>query len=434
MMQKTTIARLTLLLLLLMTGVSKAQEAKPQQASSEAAAPKEEFKPSVRYGAFIQAQAQVAQEATSAVQDDAGYTQHWGHQLQLRRARITADGALTKELSFFAETDITGRLGNVSATGAKTSQVPSQQVNVGTTKTNAVSVALLDAFATYKFSNELSVIGGLQNVAVWRYGGLQSGAKLMLIDAPSTSAAPFDGAFTTFGARDIGVTLRGFVLDEKLEYRAGVYEGQSFANNYSPVRTTVRLNYNFFDVEKGYLYQGTALGKGKYLSVGGGVDNQAGYFGYAVDFFFDQPVLDGASLTVSGAFGRYHGTGNMLTFFPTQQMVFAEAGLLLKDYNLQPVVKFEWNKLDANATYWTAKNGAVVGTDGLVKYYNDQGSNMIIGAGLNYWLTGNYSSSLKLLWEGTIRNRPTLNSTTADPKTEKQFINTVTLQWTWFII
>ncbi|NTV46974.1 MAG: hypothetical protein HGB11_10755 [Chlorobiales bacterium] len=448
---RKTIALLTFLSLLFFSRLTNAQEVKPQQptAPPQEVTPKEEFKPSVRFGTFIQAQAQLQQEQITAVQDDAGRTQHWGHQFQLRRARIYADGALAKDLTFFTQLEITGRLGSVNGgTGVKNTMVPSQQTNLGTSKTNAISFGLLDAYVVYKVMPELNVIGGLQNVAVWRYGGLQSGTRLMMVDAPSTSASPFDAAFTTFGARDLGVTLRGFVLDEKLEYRAGIYEGQSFTNNYSPVRTTVRLNYNFMDAEKGFLYQGTALGKGQFLSVGGGVDNQSGYFGFAVDFYIDQPVMDGASLTVSGAFGRYHGTGDMAGYFPTQQMLFAEAGLFFKDYNLQPVVKFEWNKFDANGSYYKAIGNAPFNAPyAAYTYTNDAGfandlkSNMIIGAGINYWITGSYNSSLKLLWEGNMINRADLatqksieaKTVNTDPKKEKQFLSTVTLQWTWFI-
>lgn len=447
MNQKKLIAVSSFLALLFFSSGANAQNATgaglpKENRDSLAAKPKEEFKPSIKIGALVRAQAQLNQEATSAADDKNGYNRHWQNQLQLRSARVILNGELSKDLSFSLENELTGRLGNIASsksgsatvTQGKTTEVASQVANSSTD----VRFSILTAYATYKVIPELSIVGGLQNVGVWRFGLLQSSSKLLLPDAPSTSSGTFDNAFYTFGGRDIGVSLRGFVLDDKLEYRIGAFRGRTFSVNASPLRTTLRLNYNFLDVERGFTYQNTALGKGQYLSIGGGLDAQNGYFGYAVDFYYDQTIFDGAALTVSGAFGHFSGARDFekiypagqtsgKTAFPTQHMLYLEAGLFLKESKFQPVVKFEWNKYEANRT----QLGIVsTSSDDVLNATNKTNSNVVIGAGINYWITGNYNSSVKLLWEGTIKNRLKLNSTT---ETETQLVNGFTLQWQWFL-
>ena len=107
----------------------------------------------------------------------------------------------------------------------------------------------------------------------------------------------------TSGGRDIGLQLKGYLLEDHLEYRVGVFsgarqpvnaaEGNPIAHNF--FRVSGYLQYDIFDTEKGYTYAGQMFGKKKVLGVGAGIDTQKN----------DAPQSD-AYLAFSGAvFGAW---------------------------------------------------------------------------------------------------------------------------------
>ncbi|NTV46558.1 MAG: hypothetical protein HGB11_08590, partial [Chlorobiales bacterium] len=81
---------LTFLILISFSSLTKAQEVKPQlqTAPAKEIAAKEESKPSVKFGALLQVQAQAFQEAITAARQDTA-SRHWGHQVQFRRLKTT---------------------------------------------------------------------------------------------------------------------------------------------------------------------------------------------------------------------------------------------------------------------------------------------------------------------------------------------------------
>ena len=353
---------------------------------------------SLKVGILAQVQGQAIEEQTTAKQDTTtGFVRHWQRQMFVRRIRVLIGGDIAKNTSIFAESDATN-IGKVEANGAKPTKV---------------SMYIQDAYIQHTFATELSVIAGLQLVGTTR-NSLQSAGSLMALDYGAyqfLTSTPFDNT----AGRDLGVNFRGFLLNERLEYRAGLFSGKNL-NLYSPLRTVVRLNYMFEDREKGFFYSGTTLSKGKLLSVGAGLDMQGSYSGYSVDAIADLPLTQSGSLTASGSWSMLDGGGSETdsTFFtgaiPRQNIFFVEVGYFFKDYGLQPYLKYE---SDAVCATIPSQVGATPAT---LDLQNRLRSKSRFGIGLNYYLSG-HNASLKVVYEFSSRYRSALDPTIAESKT-----------------
>jgi len=354
------------------------------------AGPAESF-PSIKVGALVQMQGFGAQEQTTAAQDaDPAYRAHWQRQLYIRRVRFLAGGNISQSTSFFFESDAPN-LGKTSTGGVKSI---------------TVNMYVQDAYIQHMFAPQLGLVAGLQLVGITR-NGLQSAASLMPVNYGTYQFLPSTPLDNTVG-RDVGFAARGFLLDERLEYRLGMYSGKNL-NLSSPPRYALRLNYNFLDREKGFFYTGTTLGKSQLLAVGGGVDLQGTYSGYALDCFVDIPLFEPGSITASASYCHLDGGGSATdsTFFtgqiPKQNVLFAEAGYYLKDLGLQPCVKYEAELV--RATVWK-QVGAT--SDASLDLQNHLRSGSRYGAGAGYYLNG-HGMSFKFLFEHVIRNRITVD-------------------------
>ncbi|HTY35523.1 MAG TPA: hypothetical protein VMH23_00325 [Bacteroidota bacterium] len=365
---------------------------------------------SLKVGVLAQMQGQVLQEQTSAVQDTTrAYTQHWQRQLFVRRLRALFGGELSKSTSFFVESDATN-IGKVDAAGSKPTKV---------------SMYIQDAYIQHTFMPELSMIAGLQLVGISR-NSLQSAASLMALDYGAyqfLTSTPLDNT----AGRDLGLNLRGFLFDERLEYRAGVFSGKN-VNLYTPMRTVVRLNYMLEDREKGFFYSGTTLGKGKVLSFGGGVDLQSSFRSYSFDAFADLPVVKSGSLTASASWTYLDGGGSEQdsTFFtgaiPRQSILFFEAGYFLRDLGIQPYLKFETDMVNADVLR------QVNATPATLDFQNKVRSKERFGLGLNYFLNG-HGASVKVLYEFATRWRSSLTPGLAESVTTGE----ATIQFQYFV-
>ncbi|MFH1194383.1 MAG: hypothetical protein V1720_01645 [bacterium] len=345
----------------------------------------------IKTGILLQAHAQAIQEGSTVTQDaDPNYTQHWQRQLFVRRIRVILGGDIAKNTSFFFETDAPN-IGKLTGQGVKDTKF---------------TMYIQDAYIQHSFMPELSVIAGLQLVGISR-NGLQSAASLMGLDYGSyqfLTSGPLDNS----AGRDFGVNLRGFLFDERLEYRAGMFSGKS-TNPYSPFRVASRFNYSFFDKEKGIFYPGTTLGKGQIVSVGAGFDMQRSYSAFSFDGFADLPLGSPGSVTFSSSFTLLDGGGSdtdstMFTgSIPKQSIFFGELGYFFKDLNLQPYVKYEVK--DVNATV-LKQVGATTAT---LEYVNQLKSSQRFGVGLNYFITG-HNANVKILYEILMGNRASLTA------------------------
>lgn len=366
--------------------------------------------PTVKVGLLGQFHAMATQDLSSAAQDqNPAYTQHWQRQLYLRRMRVLVGGTLSAQTSFFFESEALN-IGKVAANGAKT---------------NSVAMYVQDAQVQHVFVPEFAVVAGLQLVGIAR-NGLQSAASLMALNYGSYQFVP-NGPLDNSIGRDLGVNFRGFFADERLEYRAGFFSGRNF-NLFSPLRGTVRLQYNFFEREKGFYYGGTYLGAAKYVSVGAGLDMQGSYKAFAFDAFAELPVSDNHWITISGSVSFLNGGGSESdsTYFtgaiPRQTIMFLEAGLLFKSMNVQPYVKYE--KQSVNATVLRQ----VGATSATLDLQNALRSNDRFGFGVNYFVTA-HQATVKLLYELVGRNRMTLDGTTYEHATTGE----CTLQLQFFL-
>lgn len=364
---------------------------------------------SIKAGFLSQVQAQAVQEQSSVTQNsDPNYNAHWQRQLFVRRLRVILGGDIAKNTTFFFESDAPN-LGKVNAAGVKDAKI---------------SMYVQDAYVQHTFMPELSVIAGLQLVGISR-NGLQSAASLMGLDYGSyqfTTSGPLDNS----AGRDFGINFRGFLFDERLEYRTGLFSGKN-TNLYSPFRFTSRLYYNFKDKEKGFFYTGTTLGKGEILSVGGGIDIQGSYSAYSFDAMSDFSTGNLGSLTVSASLSFLNGGGSdkdstvFTGMIPKQTILFTELGYFFKEANLQPYLKYEFQNVNATILK------QVGATQSTLDLKNNLRSSQRFGIGINYYLSS-HNANIKLLYEVVLRNRVSLNPM----ETEPAYNGMLTLQLQYF--
>jgi hypothetical protein len=299
--------------------------------------------------------------------------------------RILVGGDIAKNTSFFVESDAPN-IGKVDPNGTKASKV---------------QLYVQDAQVQHVVVPEFGMIAGLQLVGITR-NGLQSAATLMALDYGAYqfgTSMPLDNNV----GRDLGLNLRGFLADERLEYRIGVFSGRNL-NMYSPLRATMRFNYDFKDREKGFFYAGTTLGKAEIVSIGGGVDMQGSFHAFALDGFGDMNTGSLGSLTLSAGFSVLDGGGSNddSTFFtgmiPKQNVAFLEAGYFFKDWNIQPYLKFESQTIGATLPK------QVGATSTSLELQNAIRSSSRFGIGANYYF-GGHNANVKLLYEWLTRNR-----------------------------
>ncbi len=339
--------------------------------------------PNIKIGVLSQVHALNYESVTSNPETGVGgYTRTWERQLYLRRMRVLVGGNITDRTSFFFETDAPN-IGYVNAAGEKNMRI---------------TMYVQDAQIQHNFSETIGFIAGLQLVGITR-NGLQSAASLMALNYGAYQFFA-SGPLGNLAGRDIGITMRGFLFDRRLEYRAGVFGGKN-NDRTSPYRFTTRFNYSFLDREPGFFYTGTTLGNGKVLSVGGGVDTQNNYYALSVDSFFDYPVFPFGSITASIAYtfincsAAREGQNDFSMHLPRQNIYFAETGIFISSINLQPYFKYEFKDVCEEDNNYIIANKLRSGSR--------------IGFGLNYHIAAHHMN-VKLLYERVAGNYPVIDS------------------------
>jgi hypothetical protein len=265
---------------------------------------------SFRLGALFQPQADWTQDATG------GYEQN----LFLRRARVLLGGQLSRNVTFFLESD-NANLGKV-VTGTK-------EISTGFT--------LQDAFVEWKVADELVLGAGLMFVPLCR-NCYESAGTLLPIDYGASSfleSAPTQSAV----GRDTGFQARGYLAHNRLEYRVGAFQGARDRVSRNSLRSAGHVQYAFLDTESGFFTTGSYLGKQKVLTIGGGYDVQSDYKAFAADAFFDRPV--GAAGAVTLQADLIHYDGGRTFDLPRQNDLLVEAGYLFTKARVMPWVKLE---------------------------------------------------------------------------------------------
>ncbi len=338
------------------------------------------FKPSVQVGSIVHMFGSAEQigfgpggSPTSSESDT------WAKGFSLYRARVLVGGQLSKNGTFFLETDLPSPVGIQ---------------NGDSTKNVKVAPIILDAQYEHMWAKDQMVVVGKQLVSHNR-NGLQGAAGLMANDFTYFQYpynlfenSPLQGNF----GRDLGVNLRGFLASEKLEYRFGVFTGRNL-NADSPLRIVGRAAYNFLDKEKDYYYAGTKLGSGKTVALAAGFDVQGTYSNFGADLYVDLPVGENGAITLNAAFSAMSGgtdTAASLSFatlIPRQTTQFLELGYYIKSLKLQPWIRYERQAVNADGAIQTG--GIETGI------FNDLSSTTVFGGGLNYWFAG-YNTNLRL--------------------------------------
>jgi hypothetical protein len=279
-------------------------------------------------GALVQAQYRIEQDAAGSGHDPS-------NDFLLRRARIIISGQFNDNIGFLVDTDVS------YATGPGTTpNVPAAGVGGASPTATGVynAIYLLDAVATYKVSKELLLDAGLMLIPSMNHNGLTSGAKYASVNNFTQYFSPASQRAT----RDVGVELRGLLLDDRLYYRLGVFNGvqsratipavvgppavaaQNGINPGDAPRFAGTLRFNLAGKEDGYAFCQVCFAKSAIISIGVGADYQTNAFrGTAftgpgvshttgmgswttgnADIFADIPFSEDTELSVDIAFAK----------------------------------------------------------------------------------------------------------------------------------
>jgi len=348
----------------------------------------------------------------------------WNTQAFMRRIRLITSGDITKQLHFFVQLD-SPNFGRPTATDPT-------GLTGGTGVTNG-RILLQDAQLIYEPVPGIFIEMGLLLLPL-SHNQVQSTTSFVTLDlhantirfpgatAGVSGTAPVNNATT--GLREPGIQVRGWILEKKLGFRLGVFNGvRGTSGAYDPnTATSIQgvnpagdpqiggyLHYNFLDSEeRGWLYQGVYFNNKPILSVGvgGGFQEKAirginptlgpqDWRAFAADIYMALPLFPDHELIAQVAYYNYDfGTGN-----PNNgNGGFAEVGYRFEQF--QPFVSYE--------AFWGSET-------------NKSADARIWWVGVNWWFRR--INSIKLEFEAT--RTGTLVSTNTS-------IHSVTLQWQLF--
>lgn len=225
------------------------------------------------------------------------------YDLFLRRARLMLWGSVTKEISYFIETD---------------------EPNLGKGGDFTVRTFVQDAFLTYSFAPEFRIDAGLM-LAPLSHHTIEGATSLNALDYHAdTVKFPAGRIF-----RDTGVQFRGIALQDHLHYRLMISEGvrngavpqpamgtRTVVNPGGVPRFTAHLRGNIIGVEPDFFLKGIYFSKTPIISVGVGADFQPNsvikmngkyghYFAASGDVFVEYPFTEADELIVKANYFYY---------------------------------------------------------------------------------------------------------------------------------
>lgn len=317
---------------------------------------------SIRFGLLVQPQFQMA---NSAAVD--GYAKN----LYIRRTRLIVGGTLFDKVDYFIDTDYPNLFldSNTAAAGAPEAFAKSTP-----------GMNIQDVFVTYKAMGDMLKVDVGYMLPPLAHNAVQGATTLYSWDYFGFSfqhSSAFGSTANPVG-RDVGLQLRGLLVNGHVEYRVGLFQGlrdnrtgnEMEARNF--FRAAARLQINLLDAEPGFFYAGTYLGSKRIASLGASYDFQDSYKYFAVDGFVDMPLGPGV---VTAQVNLAHWNGD--TFIPglvKQTALMGEAGYLLAGIGLSPIVRAE--------RLWGSETVA------------DQTR---LGGGVGYWPYG-HNTNLKLFY------------------------------------
>jgi len=277
----------------------------------------------IKFGILLQPQVDWLSSPTV----DGSYSQN----LQVRRLRLVVGGQVAKNVFFYLDTE-NSRLGGTSGT---------------TTGTKVISTGfqVLTAVAEWRIAKEFNLQGGLILVPQSREA-LKSSSNYFFLDSDPYAYTQTTALGGT-GGRDAGFQLRGYFVDDRLEYRFGAFQGNRNASSSTNAasnnsfRYMGRLQYNFLDTEVYNMpsYGGGYLGTKKILALGASYDTQSDYSGYTFDLCADLPTSFGS---VMSTLQYTHADGGVyLPALPKEDWYQAELALYAKSVKVGPYFRFD---------------------------------------------------------------------------------------------
>jgi hypothetical protein len=264
-------------------------------------------------------------------------TEGYSENMFLRRIRFIVLATIAPAVTAFFQTE-NSRLGNAGTAGTKS-------LNTG--------FIVQDAFLEWRVLGEKVMIDAGLFYTPQSRGILNSSSSTLSFDASTFGQQQVTVTGSSAG-RDVGFGLKGYLLDERLEYRADVLAGQRLAataagagSRNSP-RAAARLQYDFLDKEKGYTYVGTNRGAKSILAVGAWGDTQGDFKAWGADVMADIPIGKNA-VTAEGDYLYYDGgkqftsvvAGVVTPALPAQDVFFTHAGFYFDAIKLQPFLRYE---------------------------------------------------------------------------------------------
>jgi len=336
----------------------------PEAAASNAAAPAPTPAPSfrvegpggssLRVGLLLQPQFQSVNNAT---------LDSYSSNLYLRRTRILVGGSLFGVFDFFFDTDYPNLFLPAAGTAAG---------GGATYLKSTPGMNIQDAFGTWKVFKDMVKIDVGYMLPPLFHNAVQGATTLYAWDyfayaftsTVSPQGVPVFGSSANPIGRDLGVQVRGLVLNGHLEYRAGLFQGLRDAPSTTDVgarnffRFAARIQLNLLDAEPGFFYQGTYLGARKIVSVGGTVDIQDSYKLFGGDVFVDLPVGPVGVVTAQVDVAHWNG-GSFITVLPKETALMSEAGFVFAPVQVGPVIRYErlWPTGGANQARYVAGVG-----------------------------------------------------------------------------
>jgi Phosphate-selective porin O and P len=292
-------------------------------------------------GALIQPEALIEQDKAPDGGPGTGFF--------LRRIRLLTYGNLTKQLSFFVETE---------------------QANLGKDGDWTTSIFILDAFASIEATEGVYVDAGLMLVPFTRHD-LQSATALNGIDYHSRLIQFPAGSQRIW--RDVGVQGRATLADGLIQLRGGVFSGvpATAANMMTGVMERnpsslprVAGNARVVAVGKddGFFLPGIRFAAEPTVSVGVGVDWQKGaiahmdapvdHLAFAADVFAELPTVEDQEVVAQATAVRYNDGDASTT---TGTGGFVEAGYRIGI--VEPIVAAELFNADQDAGDYNGIHG-----------------------------------------------------------------------------
>ncbi len=292
-------------------------------------------------GVLIQPQLLLGQKAAP----DGG----WTSDLFIRRGRLILSGQVDAHIGFVFITD---------------------EANYGKANDLAAQFFIQDALAYYKFGPELTVDAGFMLLPFVRNNYVSAGGLHTIDFHTPVIKFPFNRAF-----RDFGVEARGLLLEDKIYYRAGVFNGVASRagvdmppappvaelNGSDVPRVTGTVRYNIAGKEDAYAFPGIYFAKDPIISVGVGFDWQhesygrdTDHVGLNADVFADYPIDADNELVAAAAFLHYNdylSAGGP----ESANAFFVEAGYRIQ--MIEPIVSFENFKGDKTLRQSTLRLG-----------------------------------------------------------------------------